>query len=139
MYKDSSNKKEVNTDSLGTFCSHLFNMVKEITQILGGKMCMCIYLLLIFFSGDKHVNFTDICKGMKPSKLSWNYVMKGIKKSLLSRSAYQIKYIIHSQYLNLNHQPFCLELIDGFSLVLLFCYELEILNLLIDFVMMAIG
>lgn len=85
MYKDSSNKKS--EDGLpGYFCSHLFNIVKEITQIHWGKMCMCIYLLLIFFFSDKHVIFTDICKGMKPAKISWNDVMKGIKKSLLSRS-----------------------------------------------------
>lgn len=65
----------------------LQSAIKEITQILRGKLCMRIYLLSIFVSWYKHVNFTDICKEMKPSKLLWDDVMKGIKQSLFGRSA----------------------------------------------------
>uniref|UniRef100_A0A8D3B709 POU domain protein n=1 Tax=Scophthalmus maximus TaxID=52904 RepID=A0A8D3B709_SCOMX len=45
-------------------------------------MCMCVYLLLIFFPCDKLVNFTDICKGMNLSKLLGNAAIKGMKESL---------------------------------------------------------
>lgn len=46
-----------------------------------------VYLFIIdFFLCYKRVNVTDICKGMKLSKLLWNEAMKGIKESLLSKS-----------------------------------------------------
>ena len=69
MYKDSSNKKRIEDLLPGHFPCQPFNLVKEITQILWVKMCMCIYLLLIFPPAINVLTLQIFARGMKLSKL----------------------------------------------------------------------